>query len=165
MNADRAIGLILSVCIGVVLALGTWLLWRAHHAPPPEPPATATPSVTVTPEATPTPTGALPRAAAGYRLAGTVVGDVAYAVIVAPNGHSELVRTGQILKGLGQLTAIEQDRVTIAGDQGPFVLQVAAAPTVTATAEVTTPTAAPPPTRVPSASESSPSGEPDRSAS
>lgn len=163
MNSDRAIGVILSVCVGVVLALGTWLLWRAHHAPPTEPPASATPSITATPEATPTPTGELPRAAAGYRLAGTVVGAVAYAVIVAPNGHSELVRTGQILKGLGQLTAVEQDRVTIAGDEGSFVLQVAAAPTVTATAVLTTPTA--PPTRVPSTSESSPSGEPDRSAS
>jgi hypothetical protein len=156
MNTDRAIGVILSLCVGAVLALGTWLLWRAHHAPPPPPPATATPSATPTPEATVTPTGALPRTAIGYRLAGTVVGDVAYAVIVAPNGHSELVRTGQILKELGQLTSIEEDRVTIVGDAGPFALQVAAAPTVTATAALPTTSAAPPATPAPSASESSP---------
>jgi hypothetical protein len=156
MNTDRAIGIILSVCVGVVLALGVWLLWRAHHAPPPPPPATPSPSVTQTATATATPTGAVPRVAAGYRLAGTVVGNVAYAVIVSPNGHSELLRTGQILKDVGQLTAIDANSVTIAGADGSFVLQVAAAPTVTATAVLTTPTAAAAPTRVPSASESSP---------
>src|SRR5262245_48757162 len=120
MNTDRAIGVILALCVGGVLALGTWLLWRAHNAPPPEPP----PTLTATPEATPTITGIIPRAAVGYRLAGTVVGDVSYAVIVSPEGRGELVRTGQILKGLGQLTAIEQDGVTIAGDDGEFVLRV-----------------------------------------
>ncbi|HSQ00326.1 MAG TPA: hypothetical protein VL049_24160 [Candidatus Dormibacteraeota bacterium] len=156
MNTDRAIGIILSLSVGAVLGLGTWLLWHAHHAPPPEPQATVTPSITPTAEATATVTGAIPRAAVGYRLAGTVVGDVSYAVIVAPGGHSELVRTGQILKGLGQLTSIEQDRVTIVGDDGTFDLRVASAPTVTATAVVTPPTAVPPPTRVPSVSESSP---------
>ena len=158
MNPDRAIGVILALCVGAVLALGTWLLWRAHNAPPPEPPPTLTPSITPTPEATPTVTGAIPRAATGYRLAGTVVGDVTFAVIVTPEGRSELVRTGQILKGLGQLMAVEADGVTIAGDDGEFVLRVAAAPTVTATAVFTTPTAAAPPlpTRVPSESESSP---------
>lgn len=157
MNPDRAIGVILALCVGGVLALGTWLLWRSHQAPPPEPPPTASPSVTATPEPTATPTGAIPRAATGYRIAGTVVGDVSYAVIVSPEGRSELVRTGQILKGLGQLMAIEKDGVTIAGDNGEYVLQVASAPTVTATAVLTTPTAAaPPPTRVPSESESSP---------
>lgn len=155
MNPDRAIGVILSLSVGAVLLLGTWLLWRAHHAPPPQPPATATPSGTPTAEATATATGALPRAALGYRLAGTVVGDVAYAVIVSPAGRSELVRPGQIVPDLGQLTAVDQDRVTIAGVDGPFVLRVAAAPTVTPTAVATPPTA-PPPTRAPSASESSP---------
>jgi hypothetical protein len=156
MNTDRAIGVILALSVGAVLALGTWLLWRAHYAAPPEPVATATPSNTATPEVTATVTGALPRAAVGYRLAGTVVGDVSYAVIVAPNGHSELVRTGQILKGLGQLTAIEEDNVTIAGDDGSFALRVASAPTVTATAVLATPSAASATTPVPSAFESSP---------
>ena len=156
MNTDRAIGLILSLSVGAVLGLGTWLLWRAHHAPPPEPQATATASVTPTASATATVTGAVPRAAVGYRLAGTVVGDVAYAVIVSPSGRSELVRTGQILKDLGQLTSIEEDRITIVGADGPFDLRVASAPTVTATAVVTPPTAVPRPTRVPSESESSP---------
>jgi hypothetical protein len=154
MNTDRAIGVILAVSVGVVLGLGTWLLWRAHHAAPPAPPPP--PSVTATPEATATPTGALPRAALGYRLAGTVVGDVAYAVIVAPDGRSELVRKGQTLGSLGQLTEIEEDRVTIVGDDGAFALYVAAAPTVTATAVLPTPMSTPPSTPAPSASESSP---------
>ena len=114
-----------------------------------------TPSITPTPVATATVTGALPRAAAGYRLAGTVVGDVAYAVIVSPAGRSELMRTGQILKDLGQITSIDADSVTIVGSDGPSVLRVAAAPTVTPTAVIPT-VVPPPPTRVPSASESSP---------
>lgn len=154
MNPDRAIGVILSLSVGAVLLLGSWLLWRAHHAPPPAPPATATPSSPPTAEATATATGALPRAAAGYRLAGTVVGDVAYAVIVSPAGHSELVQPGQVVPDLGRLIAVDQDRVTFAGADGPFALRVAAAPTVTPTAVVTPPTVPPP--RVPSASESSP---------
>ncbi len=161
MNPDRAIGLILSLSVAAVLALGTWLLWRAHHAPPPAPPPTASPSTTPTATVTATATGVLPRAAAGYRLAGTVVGSVTYAVVESPAGRSELVRAGQILKGLGQLTSIEVDRITIVGDDGPFVLRVAAAPTVTSTPIVTW-TSAPPPTPVPSASESSPSDAPDR---
>jgi hypothetical protein len=157
MNADRAIGLILACSVGAVLALGSWLLWRAHHAPPPPPPATPTPTHTATTAPTETPTGTLPRAAAGYRLAGTVVGDVRYAVIESPAGRSELVRTGQIVKGLGQVMAIEEDRVVIAGTEREFALLVAAAPTVTATPAVTPITLAPtPPPRARSASESSP---------
>lgn len=157
MNPDRAIGLILACCVGAVVVLGTWLLWHARHAPPPPPPATATPTLTDTATPTATPTGAVPRAAAGYRLAGTVVGDVAYAVIESPAGRSELIRTGQILKGVGQVTAIEEDRVVIAGADGDFALRVAAAPTTTATPVFTPITAAPtPPPRARSGSESSP---------
>ena len=157
MNPDRAIGFVLACSVGVVIALGAWLLWHAHHAPPPPPPATPTPTVTDTVAPTATPTGALPKAAAGYRLAGTVVGDVAYAVIESPGGRSELFRTGQVIKGLGQLTAIAEDRVLIAGPGGAFALTVAAAPTATASPVVTPPTAAPtPPPRDRSTSESSP---------
>jgi hypothetical protein len=157
MNPDRAIGLILALSVAAVLALGTWLLWRGHHASPPPPPPTETPSTTPTATVTATPTGALPKAAAGYRLAGTVVGDVSYAVIEAPaGGGSQLLRTGQILKGVGQLTSIEADRITLVGDNGPFVLRVAAAPTATAAPAATATTVAPLPTRVPSESESSP---------
>lgn len=154
MNPDRAIGVILSCSVGAVLALGTWLLWRAHHAPPPAPPAPPTPTLTATAAPTATPTGIVPRAAVGYRLAGTVVGDVAYAVVESPAGRSQLVRTGQIIAGLGQLLAIEADRVVIAGREGEFALVVAAAPTLTAS-PAATPTTAPPP-RARSASESSP---------
>jgi hypothetical protein len=157
MNPDRAIGLVLSCSVGAVLALGSWLLWRAHHAPPPPPPATPTPTVTGTATPTETPTLALPRAAAGYRLAGTVVGDVAYAVIESPGGRSELVRAGQIVKGLGQLMAIEEERVVIAGTEGDFALTVRAAPTASPAPPATPTTAAPePPPRDRSGSESSP---------
>lgn len=156
MSTDRAIGVVLAVSVGVVLLLGAWLLWGAHHAAPPEPPATATPADTPSPVATATAAPALPKAAQGYRLAGTVVGDVAYAVIVSPDGSSQLVRPGQLVSGLGQLTAIEADRVTIEGTDGLFSLPVAAAPTVTATPAATG-TSAPPPTPAGrSASESSP---------
>ena len=153
MTADRAIGLILSCSVGVVLALGTWMLWRAHHAPPPPPPATATPSASPTAVPSPTPTGALPRAARGYRLAGTVIGDVTYAVIESPGGRSELFRVGQIIKPLGQITAIEADRVVIAGQSGAFALRVAAAPTATAAPTSAVPTLPP---RAHSGYESSP---------
>jgi len=93
-----------------------------------------------------------------YRsLVGFMVGEVSYAVIEAPaGGGSQLLRTGEILKGIGQLTSIEKDRITIVGDDGPFVLRVAAAPTATAAPAATPTTAAPLPTRVPSESESSP---------
>lgn len=165
MNADRAIGAVLAISVGAVLALGVWLLWRAHHAPPLEPPATPTPIDSPTAGPTETPTGALPRAAAGYRLAGTVVGDVAYAVIESPGGRSELVRPGQLIKGLGQVMVIEEDRVTIEGSEGSFALSVAAAPTVTP-APTASATSAPPPTPAGrSGSESSPSDETDQSAS
>ena len=156
MNPDRAIGLILTLSVAAVLALGTSSTARPISQDTPPPPTEA-PSTTPTATVTATPTGALPKAAAGYRLAGTVVGAMSYAVIEAPaGGGSQLLRTGQILKGVGQLTSIEADRITIVGDNGPFVLRVAAAPTATAAPAATPTTVAPLPTRVPSEYESSP---------
>lgn len=155
MSSDRAIGLVLAVSVGVVLLLGAGLLWRAHHAPPPAPPATPTPAATASGTATATATAAVPAAARGYRLAGTVVGDVAYAVLERPDGQSDLVRPGQVVRGLGQLIAVEEDRVRIEGETGAFALFVAAAPTVTP-APTVSPTSAPPPPAGPSTSGSSP---------
>jgi hypothetical protein len=130
MNPDRAIAVILGVSLAVVLALGIWLLRRAHResAPPPVPPsATAAPQ----PSAAPTGTPHAAAAAPGYRLAGTVVGDLSYAIIEDPQGGNQLYRPGQTIPGLGEVTAIEEDRILLAGSDGTIALQLAPAPTAT----------------------------------
>lgn len=133
MNPDRAIAIILAVSLGVVLLLGIWLLRRAHsdgEAAPSTPTATA--ADTPAPP-TLTPAVALQSAALGYRLAGTVVGDLSYAIIEDPRGVNQLYRLGQAVPGLGQVTAIEADRITLAGSDGSFALNLAPAPTTTPT--------------------------------
>jgi len=166
MNPDRAIALILAVSIAVILLLGIWLLRRGRE----EPPAVATPTATDTavPTAAPTVTpavGTVPDAARGYRLAGTVVGDLSYAIIEDPHGANQLYHPGQTIPGLGQITAIDADRVTLNGSDGSFALQLAPAPTLTWTPPRTEPpgaaspaaaTPAPRRPRVRSGSESSP---------
>jgi hypothetical protein len=167
MNPDRAIGAILALSVAAVLGLGSWMLWRAHHAPPPPVPPSASPSASPTATATATPTGVIPAAARGYRLAGTVVGDVTYAIVEMPQGGNELLRPGQILRGVGQVVSIDEDHIVIDGDDGRFELPLASAPTATPTqpsAALPSPSPAPTP-RGRSASESSPSIAPDRSAS
>jgi len=167
MNPERAIGIILALSLAVVLGLGTWLLWRGRHGPPPPAAPTASPSATATGTASATPTGAIPVAARGYRLAGTVVGDVTYAIVEKPEGGNELLRPGQVLRGVGQVVAIDEERITIEGNDGRFELPLASAPTVTPTREA--PGAASPSPALPtpgrSESGSSPSDAPDRSAS
>jgi hypothetical protein len=127
MNPDRAIGFVLTVSLAAVLLLGVWLLRGAHRDNAiPAPIATAPPQPTLAPTATP-PVLAPPPAANGYRLAGTVVGDLAYAIIEDPRGANQLYRVGQVVPGLGELTAIEADRITLSGSGGSFVLQLAPA--------------------------------------
>lgn len=178
MNPDRAIGLILALSVGAVLLLGGWLLWRAHQLPVrPEPPSAmpttlATPSVAAPASPAETPATPAPAAAGrGFRLAGTVTGSLSYAIIVAPDGEHRLVQPGQLVPGLGRLTAVGEDSARIEGDDGELELRVAAAPTPTAAPISASP---PPVTRItpmtspppgPSGSGSSPSGAPDRSAS
>ncbi|MGH7621590.1 MAG: hypothetical protein ACREMU_04560, partial [Gemmatimonadaceae bacterium] len=157
MNPDRAIGAILALSLVVILGLGVWIVWRAHHPPEPPPVATASPSATPTETATATPSGVIPAAARGYRLAGTVVGDVTYAIIETPQGGSELLRPGQVLHGIGQLLIIDEHHVVIDGADGRFELQLASAPTSTPTPPHATPSPAPPTTPARSASESLPS--------
>jgi hypothetical protein len=167
MNADRAIAIILALSLALVLALGVWLLRHAQSgaepAPPPPTP-TPPPEPTAAPTATPG-MAAAPAAAYGYRLAGTVVGDLSYAIIEDPSGVNQLYRPGQTVPGLGQLIEIEADRVTVAGSDGTFALQLAPAPTTTPTLprmessasrspSVATPAQRPPPDR--SGFESSP---------
>lgn len=135
MSPNRAIAVALALSLGIVLLLGVWLLRRAHpdREPRDAPPATFTPAP---PSPVPTPTraaGALPAAARGYRLAGTVVGDLAYAIIETPDGANQLYRPGQRVPGLGEVSGIEPDRITLAGSDGPFTLQLAPAPTTAPT--------------------------------
>jgi hypothetical protein len=166
MNPDRAIAIILGVSLAAVLVLGVVLLRRAHRdEPPPAPPPTI--AATTAAAATPTPVGpvnAPPPAARGYRLAGTVVGDLSYAIIESPSGANQLYRPGQSVPGLGELTSVEADRVTLVGSDGSFALQLApgATPTSPPTSPPGSPTAPPAtpparrPLRDPSLSESSP---------
>jgi hypothetical protein len=132
MNPDRAIAFVLAISVLAVLLLGVWLLRGAHSdtetATPTVVAESATPAPTVTP-----PVATAPPAASGYRLAGTVVGDLTYAIIEDPHGANQLYRVGQTAPGLGEITAIEADRITVTGSEGSFVLQLAPAPPSTPT--------------------------------
>ncbi|MGE3497600.1 MAG: hypothetical protein AB7N53_06860 [Candidatus Binatia bacterium] len=127
MTTERAIGAILAACIAMVLGLGAALLWRARSAPPPvpTPEPTATATITATPEPLP------PASALRFRLAGTVVGDVTYAIIENIDGGNELVRPGQVVPGLGQILAVGERHITVEADGQQFELRLAAAPTPT----------------------------------
>lgn len=132
MNPDRAIGFILTVSLAAVLALGIWMLRRggSEAAPPPATPS-ATPSPQpVVPTVTPASAAVIAR---GYRLAGTVVGDLSYAIVEDPSGGNQLYRPGQTIPELGEVIAIEENRITLAGSDGNFYLNIAPAPTTTPT--------------------------------
>jgi hypothetical protein len=131
MNPDRAIAMILGLSLAVVLALGIWLLRRDNRvssAPPSPVIVTPTAPPTVGPSITP---AAAAIAARGYRLAGTVVGDLSYAIIEGPNGVNQLYRPGQTIPDIGEVIAIEADRIRLAGSDGDIVLQLAPGPTTT----------------------------------
>ena len=135
MNPDRAAAFALSVSLAAILALGLWLL---RTAPKQEETAAAAPTLTAPQPAAPTATAGvtgLPAAARGYRLAGTVVGDMTYAIIEDPRGANQLYRPGQSVPGLGQITAIGADSITLAGSDGSYELQLAPAPTLTPTVQ------------------------------
>lgn len=136
MKPDRAIAFVLGISLTVVLLLGLWLLHGAagdNAAPAPAPTAPPTAEPPPPPTVTPGVIAAPPPAAHGYRLAGTVVGDMTYAIIEDPSGVNRLYRPGQTVPGLGQITAIDADRITLAGSDGTFALQIAPAPTTTPT--------------------------------
>jgi Type II secretion system protein C len=134
MNPDRAIAVILGLSLAVVLALGVWLLQRAHRPSEPPPPGTPTATPSPLPPAAPSATpGAAALLAQRYRLAGTVVGDLSYAIIEDPNGVNQLYRPGQIIPGLGEVSAIEADRITLVDGGTTLILQLAPAPTTTST--------------------------------
>jgi len=146
MNPDRAIGAILAISLGAVLLLGIYLLTRNRDSG-----ATAAPTPVATvampsPAASATATVGPPAAARGYRLAGTVVGDLAYAIIVDPQGNNQLYRPGQTVPELGVVRSVEADQVTLDGSNGAFTLRLAPGPTDTPTVPRTQP-----PTRLPAA--------------
>jgi hypothetical protein len=163
VNPDRAIGAILAACVAAVLALGSGLLWRVRQAPPPAPTELATATPTASPHATAT--ADLPEAARRYRLAGTVAGAVSYAILEGPGGTNELLRPGQVVRGLGQVIAIGENSITMEDESGRFELRIAPAPTVTAAPPLAPPPTLGPPRRGPSKRESSLSSERDRPAS
>lgn len=154
MNPDRAIAAILAASVAAVLALGSWLLWSAHRVPPAPPTAAATAAV----EAIRTATAAvIPAAARDFRLAGTVVGDVTYAIVENRNGGNTLVQPGQIVSGLGQVVAISDTQITVEADGQQFALVLSAAPTPTqAPTSAAIPTTPAPLPRDRSGAESSP---------
>jgi hypothetical protein len=130
--STRAIFAVLVTCLVAVLLLGLWL--RRHSEP--QAPVEVPPTVATVASPRPTETAGTPTVSAAsgsrrHRLAGTVVGDVSYAVIEGPDGTSALYRPGETVPGLGRIVDIGPDRVTIEGDHGRVDLQLAAAPTPT----------------------------------
>jgi hypothetical protein len=135
MNPERAAALALTVSLAAILALGLWLL---RTAPKEQQTAAVAPTLILPEPAAPTATVGVsgpPPAARGYRLAGTVVGDMTYAIIEDPRGANQLYRPGQSVPGLGQITAIGADSITLAGNDGSYALQLAPAPTLTPTVQ------------------------------
>lgn len=125
--------------LAAVLVLGFWLLGRGPARGPVPPPPTSPP----TRAATSTPSPELVRQtpfSRGHRLAGTVVGDVRYAVIEAPDGRSDLYGIGETVPGLGRLVDVEADRATFEGDEGRIEIRLAPAPTPTSTPRRPAPT-------------------------
>jgi len=164
MTNQRFILALLGGCVLFILALGLWLRDPGGSADPSR-------AATLLPVATPTPTAGVAAAPPGHRLAGTVVGDVRYAVVEFPDGTNDLYRPGQDVPGLGRLVEVESNHAIFEGDNGRLDLRLVAAPTTTPVlllrdtprAEAVTP--APPPPPSPSASGSSSSTAPGRSAS
>ncbi len=127
---------LLIAIIALLLILVGWLLLRSPSAP--QPPAVEPSAVS----ATPTKAAALPAAAAspspGYRLAGTVVGDVQYAIIEAPDGSNRLYHVDDDIPGLGTLLEIHGLSAKFRGTDGEFELPLLAAPSPTAGVAVET---------------------------
>jgi len=105
------------------------VLWLAPRLPQTKTeaptPAATSPEIPVSPSPTASPIRI------AQRLAGTVVGDVRYAVVEQPDGTSSLYRPGDEVAGLGQLLTIESDHATFLTPSGPVELRLAPAPTGT----------------------------------
>jgi hypothetical protein len=126
MKPERAIFWILTGCLAFVLVLGLGILRRGTPTRPSPAPATASVSATRTPTE---PRAPKRTATVRHRLAGTVIGDVRYAVIEDPEGQSDLYRPGETVPGLGRLLEVEADRATFEGEEVRFEIRLAPAPT------------------------------------
>lgn len=156
MTNQRFILALLGGCLLLVLLLGLWLRDPIRQTDGSRLAPTARDSAT-TPTAIPTNAAAPP----GHRLAGTVVGDVRYAVVELPDGTNDLYRPGQEVPGLGRLVEVASNHAIFEGDNGRVDLRLVPAATTTPVlllrdtppTEVVTRTPLPPPS--PSASGSS----------
>ncbi len=126
----------LSVALLAILlaSLAFWLVRRGDDAMPPAgAPATATSTAVPPTKALQTPTPNL------FRLAGTVVGDVRYAIIEAPDGTNELYHLDETVPDLGKLVEIHARSAVFVSPGGRFVLPLVAAPSATPAASTPTP--------------------------
>ncbi len=123
--------ILLPLVVLAVTIAATWYI--ARITPHKQPSRLATPTTTVpTLVATALPALAAPTTKPLYRLAGTVVGDIRYAIIEAPGGSNDLYHVGESIPGLGTLTDIQANSVSIAGPDGAFDLNLAPGATPTA---------------------------------
>jgi len=113
----------LLVAAGILLLI-LWLAPRLPQTKTVEPTAVPTPTI-------PSPSPTMSPVPVRQRLAGTVVGDVRYAVVEQPDGTSSLYRPGDEVADLGKVLEIEADHATFLTPSGPIVLRLAAAPTGT----------------------------------
>ncbi len=119
---------IASAALALALALLLLLLSRRSTLAPPTPAAVPTSSAGTT-----TARAASTTPSPGHRLAGTVVGDVHYAIIVAPDGTNDLYHVGDEVPGVGKLLEIRARSVIfLLGAQGEFEMLLSAEPTPTA---------------------------------
>ncbi len=129
------IRLLPALAVLLLAIAATWFLARrsADPAPPTPAPAAAALATVTSPPVTPAVAATTP--SPGHRLAGTVVGDVQFAVIEAPDGSNELYGIDDQVPGLGKLVAIGARSATFEGNDGRFDMPLIAAPTPTARPE------------------------------
>jgi len=125
-----------AILAAVLFAIIAWLAGRSYRGPVPRP--THVPAATLAA----TPTADVPQPSPSplrHRLAGTVVGDVRYAVIEDPNGGNELYRPGQTVPNLGLLVEVDARAAVFESDGRRFELELkpAATPTPGPTPEPT----------------------------
>jgi hypothetical protein len=125
------IRLLPALAVLLLAIAATWHIARRTAEPPPAAPTAAPPVPTQTPTAAPSPAVAAATPGPAYRLAGTVVGDVQFAVIEAPDGSNELYALGDDVPGLGKLVAIGPRSATFENSEGRFDMPLIAAPTPT----------------------------------
>jgi hypothetical protein len=121
-----------ALAVLLVAIVVTWNIAR-RTAPRPAPPEGSSATHTAT---TPTrePAGSpvqTPTTVSTYRLAGTVVGDLRFAIVEAPDGTNDLYSIDEDVPGLGRLVAVSSNSATFEGRQGRFEMKLLAAPTPT----------------------------------